>query len=215
MLEAGESCIAGGQTCSSCMCSIPDRQHWACSGGGGIPQSTGAVQMSAMLWPISECWKCGRWSRPSPERLLWEHGSISSQSIYTAAASIEAQRTKIFHVIRPGNGETERVKFSLFLDFHFSCVRPLARDPKAFFEHWCYAQHWQLLRSHTHTGTHVKIYQNINSWKFQCIKKKAKLKFTLRFLRLRHFSESLTQLMHLCYVIKENLRARAWGHPLV
>lgn len=47
------------------------------------------VQMSVMFWPISQCWKSGHWSRPSPERLLWEGRSISSVPIYTVPASIE------------------------------------------------------------------------------------------------------------------------------
>lgn len=77
----------------------------------GIPQSIVTVQMSVPFWPISECWKSGHWSRPSPERLLWEWGSISSVSIYTAPASIEAKRTEIFPAIRPGNGVLEWIKF--------------------------------------------------------------------------------------------------------
>lgn len=77
----------------------------------GIPQSIVTVQMSVTIWPISECWKSGHWSRPSPERLLWEWGSISSVSIYTAPASIEAKRTEIFPAIRPGNRVLEWIKF--------------------------------------------------------------------------------------------------------
>lgn len=77
----------------------------------GIPQSIVTVQMSVTVWPISERWKSGHWSRPSPERLLWEWGSISSVSIYTAPASIEARRTEIFPAIRPGNRVLEWIKF--------------------------------------------------------------------------------------------------------
>lgn len=76
----------------------------------GIPQSIVTVQMSVTFWPISECWKSGHWSRPSPERLLWEWGSISSVSIYTAPASIEAKRKEIFPAIRPGNRVPEWIK---------------------------------------------------------------------------------------------------------
>lgn len=47
------------------------------------------VQMSVMLWPISQSWKSGHWSRSSLERLLWEWKTISSVSIYTVPASIE------------------------------------------------------------------------------------------------------------------------------
>lgn len=47
--------------------------------------------MCIPFWPISQCWKSGQWSRPSPERLLWEGKSISSVPIYTVPALIERQ----------------------------------------------------------------------------------------------------------------------------
>lgn len=79
--------------------------------------------------PISQCWKSGCWS--SPERLLWEWGSISSVTIYTAPTSIE-RRNEARSSQQSGQG-TEGFHGSKS-HFHCKiceCIPPLQQRPES------------------------------------------------------------------------------------
>lgn len=91
----------------------------------GIPQTITTVQMSVMFWPTSQCLKSGYWSRPFPERLLWEWGSISSVPIYTEPASIERRNEARFS--QQSGQETEG---SIFSVSHLR-ISPLQRFPRS------------------------------------------------------------------------------------
>lgn len=55
----------------------------------GIPQNIITIQMSVVFWPISQCWKSGRWSRPPLLR-----GSSESEGLFPVCLFLQCLSQK-------------------------------------------------------------------------------------------------------------------------